>query len=233
MKPLSVPGPLPAALENAVDDSVLVARTLDGDATAFELLIRRHNRLLFRTIRGILASDADAEDALQDAWISAHRSLASFRAEARLSTWLVRVAINSALMRRRRVARDVVVSLRPADDDDDDRAPVDALDDEAPNPEQAHVQAEARKLVEARIDELPDAYRIVFMLRVVEDRSVEETAEVLGIPEATVRSRQFRARAMLRDALARDLDVAVDGAFRFDGERCDRIVTAVFAHIGR
>lgn len=98
-------------------------------------------------------------------------------------------------------------------------------------PEHAAMRAETRRLLEARIDELPDAFRIVFVLRAVEEMTVPETAAALDIPEATVRSRFFRARGLLREALSREIDIAVDGAFAFAGGRCDRMVAGVLARL--
>jgi RNA polymerase sigma-70 factor (ECF subfamily) len=220
----------PAPVLRALDDADLVGRVVAGDPVAFEVIIRRHNRLLFRTIRGMVGNDADAEDALQDAWLSAHRALPGFRKEARLSTWLLRIAINAALMRRRKDSRGaVVVALRANDGGPDATDVINDVVDGHDTPEEASLHRELRQRVEREIDGLPEDFRVVFILRSLEERSVEETAAVLGIAEATVRSRHFRARSLLKDALDRGVDAAIDGAFSFDGDRCDRVVAAVFA----
>jgi len=218
------------AITRATPDDELVARSVAGDSRAFEAIMRRHNRLLFRSARSILASDADAEDALQEAYVRAWRSLAQFRGQAKLSTWLVRIVINEALGRvRRRGAQ--VIPLEPTmaetDDDPHDRIAGDATR----QPEQLALRGELRRLMEARIDALPEAFRTVFMLRAVEELSVEEVASALALPEATVRTRFFRARALLRAALAQDADMALSDAFDFDGARCDRIVASVLARL--
>lgn len=211
-RPSVLPSPKPP------DDAELVAGVRAGDAAAMEALMRRHNRVLFRTARAILRDDAEAEEAVQDAYLKAFGALGSFRAESRLSTWLVRIAANEALMRRRRRARGAeIIPLSGTED------PMDT----AERPEQAAGRGELRRLLEARIDRLPDDFRAVFVLRALEELSVEDTAASLGIPEATVRTRFFRARALLREALAREIDLSMEDAFSFDGARCDRLVANV------
>lgn len=213
-----------------LDDAQLAARAAAGDERAFECILRRHNRLLFRTARSILKSDAEAEDALQDAYLRAWRALAGFRAEARLSTWLVRIVMNEALGRLRR--RGAQVLALDAGADAEAAAMDDVIEgDPDERPDRAALRAEVRALMEARIDALPEAFRTVFVLRAVEELSVDEVAAALGLPEATVRTRFFRARGLLREGLARDIDVATDEAFAFDGARCDRIVAAVMARL--
>jgi RNA polymerase sigma-70 factor (ECF subfamily) len=197
---------------------------------AFERLMRQYNQRLFRVARSILRDDADAEDALQDAYVHAYRKLDAFRGEAELSTWLTRIVINEALMRVRRRRRDpVVVSF---DRTNDDRGKeLDVADTFAESPSDAALRGEVRKVLEARIDELPDAFRTVFVMREVEEMTARETADALGIPEATVRTRLFRARALLRHSLDRDMDSARSGVFGFDGARCDHIVSAVLSRL--
>ena len=205
---------------SAADDAELCERVRRGDKGAFEQLMRRHNRTLFRTARAILRDDAEAEEAVQDAYLQAYRALADFRGEAKLSTWLTRIAANEALARRRKhVRRDAL-------------APVVGLDGAAQactrdGPRDLAERGELRRLIEASIDRLPEALRSVFVLRAVENLSVEETAAALGIRPPTVRSRFFRARSRLRTALSGDIDVTLDDAFSFAGARCDRIVAGV------
>jgi RNA polymerase sigma-70 factor, ECF subfamily len=211
-------------------DTELAARVAQGDQAAFEALMRRYNRALFRTARAILRDDAEAEDALQEAYLQAYRTIGGYRGDARLSTWLARVVANEALMRLRKQARrSAIVPLQPG-------VPVEEINQIAEGsmdktPENAARRAELRKLLEERIDALPGAYRAVFMLRGVEEYSVEETAAILQIPEATVRSRFFRARSLLREGLASEVDLACEDAFGFAGERCDRVVARVLARL--
>jgi RNA polymerase sigma-70 factor (ECF subfamily) len=224
--PVPVSSPVPAAAA----DAELAARAAEGDASAFAAIMRRHNQLLFRTARSILKSDEETEDALQEAYLQAWRAIGSFRADARLSTWLVRIVINQALGRLRRRGGEVIpletameshdADTRQAFEDDPDRGP-----------ERAAMRTEIRRLIESRIDRLPDAFRVVFVLRAVEEMSVEEVAAALERPEATVRTRFFRARSLLREGLSRDVDIALDDAFAFAGERCDRIVAGVLARL--
>jgi RNA polymerase sigma-70 factor (ECF subfamily) len=177
-----------------------------------------------------LRDDAEAEDALQDAYLQAYRALPTFRGESALGTWLTRIVVNAALMRQRKTVRLADVIELGADFGADDTAvprPASERLDEPAQPELAALRAQTRRLIETGIDKLPAAFRTVFVLRAVEELTVAETAATLDIPEATVRTRYFRARALLREALAREIDFAIEDAFGFDGARCDRIVDAV------
>jgi RNA polymerase sigma-70 factor (ECF subfamily) len=221
------PIPLPADPKPApaIDDADLAERIGRRDQAAFEILMRRHNGKLFRVARAILRDDAEAEDALQDAYVDAYRHIGEFRGGARLSTWLTRIVINQALMRLRKHKRSrVVVPFGDAGVAEPDEAEADVADERSESPPGATLRAEIRRALERRIDELPIAFRTVFVMREVEDMTVEETAECLAIPAATVRTRLFRARALLREALTRDMDMATVDVFSFAGERCDRIV---------
>jgi RNA polymerase sigma-70 factor (ECF subfamily) len=215
-----------------IGDAQLAARVAAGDGAAFELLMRRHNRRLYRIARSVLRDAADAEDALQEAYLAAYRAIGSFRGESSLATWLSRLVMNCCLSRRRREQRrDNIVSI--VAQDDDEIASADDFTLHAETPDRLLVRAELRELLERKVDELPEAFRTVFMMRCVEELSVEETANLLAIPEATVRSRHFRARSLLRESLAREIDVAEQELFGFDGERCDRIVNRVLASVPR
>jgi RNA polymerase sigma-70 factor, ECF subfamily len=221
------PNPLPAGpVSDKTPDTELAALAAAGNARAFEAIMRRHNRLLFRTARSILKSDAETEDAVQDAYLSAWQALGTFRDDAKLSTWLVRIVLNEALKRVRRRASNVVMfDTGAAAGEGQPEAHMEADHDQ--QPDLVASRAEMRRLVEARIDELPELFRTVFMLRAVEEMTVEEVSSALQIPEATVRTRFFRARAQLRESLSRDMDFALEDAFSFDGARCDRIVARV------
>jgi RNA polymerase sigma-70 factor (ECF subfamily) len=202
-----------------------------ADVASFEALMRRNNPRLFRVARSILKDEAEAEDALQEAYVQAYRNIGGFRGEAEMGTWLTRIVINQALMQlRRRKREQVVVPLRRSDPDRDVQE-ANVADPRAESPADMTLRGEVRKIIERRIDELPTAFRTVFVMREVEEMTVDETAECLGIPAATVRTRLFRARALLREALDRDMDAAKAGVFAFAGARCDRIVAAVLARI--
>ncbi len=212
-------------------EAELVARAAAGDGSAFEGLMRRHNQLLFRTARSILKDDMEAEDALQEAYLRAWRALGSFRADSRLSTWLVRIVTNEALGRLRRTsARTIPLETAMTSSDPGTQAALTDAPDHRPEP--SAMRAQARTMMEARIDLLPDVYRTVFVLRGVEEMSVEEVAQALDVPEATVRTRFFRARNLLRQSLASDMDAALGDAFAFDGARCDRLVAEVLRRGG-
>jgi RNA polymerase sigma-70 factor, ECF subfamily len=215
--------PHAASVPQGIADAALAARVASGDGAAFELLMRRHNRRLYRIARSVLRDAADAEDALQEAYLAAYRAIGAFRGEASLATWLSRLVLNLCLARKRKAQRrENIVSIVPEDPD----AP-EAIGIDIETPDRALVRSELRELLERKVEELPEAFRTVFMMRCVEELSVEETAELLNIPEATVRTRHFRARSLLRESLARDTDMAQEELFGFDGERCDRIVARV------
>ncbi len=218
-----------AAPEDGGDEHTLVQRVAAGDRTAFELLMRRHNRRLFRLARAMLRDDAEAEDALQEAYLSAYRAIGDFRGEAALATWLSRLVLNECLGRLRREARreKVIPMVRSSNDDEtelDAPAPPDAG-----APERAAMRAEMRALIEKQLDQLPRALRLVFVMREVEDMGVEETARCLDIPEATVRTRHFRARCLLRRALEQEIGLAQQDLYEFGGTHCDRVVQHVMA----
>jgi len=201
------------------------------DTAPFEALMRRSNSRLFRIARSILKNDAEAEDALQEAYVHAYRKMADFRGDADVTTWLTRIVINQALMQLRRRKRERTVVPFDNRASDQDIPEVDVADTRAESPSDMAFRGEIRRMIERRVDELPVAFRTVFVMREVEDMTVEETAQCLGIPPATVRTRLFRARALLRDSLERDIDTAKAGVFAFAGARCDRIVAGVLARI--
>ena len=224
--------PLPHGGSPDAPDEELARRVAKGDAAAFEALMRRHNRTMFRTARAILRDDAEAEDALQEAYLQAFRTIGGFRGDAKFSTWMARVVANEALARlRKQVRRAAIVPLQGGVEVDEINPTTEPSMDQGP--ENAARRAEMRRLLEKRIDALPGAYRPVFMLRAVEEYSVEETAAILQIPEATVRSRFHRARSLLREGLASEVDLAYEEVFGFAGERCDRIVATVMQRIAK
>lgn len=203
----------------------LASRAAHGDGAAMEAIMRRHNRTLYRAARSILKSDSEAEDAVQEAYVRAYQALPGFRGEANLGTWLTRIAVNEALARLRRRRRDdKVVALDGAFDPDSATGATDG-------PEGGLMRGELRTLLERHIDRLPAVFRTVFVLRALEEMSVDEVAASLEVAPATVRTRYFRARALLREGLKRDIDLACTDAFGFAGARCDRIVVAVLFRV--
>jgi RNA polymerase sigma-70 factor (ECF subfamily) len=214
----------------AYNDDCEIARDIaSGDHAAFERLMRRHNRRLYRLARATLRDRTEAEDALQDAYVCAYRSIEQFRGEASLSTWLSRLVLNECFARLRRTARrQNVISIVTPD------APMETIcmaanDPETPDTELA--RAQMRDLLERKLDELPENFRTVFVLRSVEEMSVDETAQCLGIPEETVRSRHFRAKSLLKESLTMELESVERDVFHFGGEHCDRIVATVLARL--
>jgi len=217
---------LHSASLDSVSDESLAVRASAGETAAFEIIMRRHNRRLFRTARAILGDDAEAEDALQEGYLHAYRSLPGFRSESRLTTWLSRIVANEALARlRRSKRRSEVVPIHNASEREE--AYEMANEETGRGPEATAQRGEIRRALERRIDALPEIYRTVFVLRAVEDLPLEEIAAILGVSPATVRSRFFRARSQLREALALEWDLACEDAFDFGNERCDRIVRNV------
>lgn len=225
----------PAAINlqtQQLSDLEIVQYVLAGDDTAFELLMRRYNRKLFRTARSILKDDAEAEDALQESYILAYRGLGKFRGEAALSTWLTRIVVNESIARSRKTARRAEVVQLGIEPNHEQEASEGSMNEaRVEQPDQTALRVEACRLLERKIDDLPNSFRTVFMLRALEEMTVEETAHCLDIPEATVRTRYFRARGLLREALSREIDYAFEDAFSFDGARCDRIVAKTLARL--
>ncbi len=216
------------SLSDDVSDAQLAARVASGDHAAFEGLMRKYNRMLYRTARAILRNEAEAEDALQLAYLHAYQAIGVFRDEARLSTWLTRIVVNEAMMRLRSQRRESrVIPLESIAREETGFEDFPDTEQASERPESQAIRGEMRALIERKIDTLPETFRTVFVLRAVEELSVEDTAASLGIPEATVRTRFFRARSLLRESLAQEMDTAIEDAFAFAGERCDRIVSGV------
>jgi len=207
-------------------DDALVRRILAGESALFERIMRRHNQRLFRAARAILNDDAEAEDVMQETYARAFAHLGQFRGEAQLGTWLVRIAVHEAFARARRRRR-----LAPLPSGDDVEA-LPMADRPTPvDPEREANNAELRRLLERAIDELPETYRTVFVLREVEGLSTATTAECLGVSDEVVKTRLSRARMRLRDRLYERAGVVASSAFTFGAERCDRIVAAVLARV--
>jgi RNA polymerase sigma-70 factor (ECF subfamily) len=215
-----------------LNDKELAQRIAAGDTGALRHLMRLHNQPLFRAARSILRDDAEAEDAVQEGYLLAYDAMGTFRGDSRLSTWLMRIIVNESIGRARRNKRGAeVIVLDSTFDEGTPAAETTMSDNPDHQPERMAASAETRRLIEAKIDALPDAFRAVFVLRAVQEMSVEEVAASLSIPEATVRTRFFRARALLRESLSRVMDHALEEAFAFAGERCNRITERVLARV--
>jgi RNA polymerase sigma-70 factor (ECF subfamily) len=209
-----------------LSDTDLVGRIVAGEHHLFELVMRRHNQQLYRAARAIIGSDTDIEDILQQTYLNAFAHLEQFEARAKLSTWLTRIVINEAYarLRRRRVADSNV-------DAEGDRGQqlAQQLESAQPNPEQQTYAGELSRELEQAVDNLPEAYRAVFMLRAVEGMSTAETGTVLALRQEAVKTRLHRARAMLRRAVAARVGAA--GPFQFHASRCDRVVAFVMRQL--
>jgi RNA polymerase sigma-70 factor (ECF subfamily) len=221
----------PLQLESTLgdlSDESLVERALGRDVRAFETLMRRYNRRLFRIARSVLRDPDAAEDAVQEAYIQAFTHLDQYQPQGRFGAWLGRLALNEALMIRRAVRNDTVSLERleefPARHDEMSLPEIRSTSEYADS-------IRARQLLERAIDTLPDDFRMVFVLRMVEELSGSETAAILGVKEVTVRTRLHRAQRLLRAELARRLRRERLDLFPFAGARCDRIVEAVLARL--
>ena len=226
--------PDPVAGSAQPTDAELVARAGVGDALAFETIMRRHNRLLFRSARGVVGDDAEAQDVVQETYLRALSTLTSFRGASALGTWLARIAINVALDVQRRSGH--AVQLDDTQDLDNEPAMEHMMAFNAPADDAPDTQAERsqmRALLQRAIDSLPVIYRSVFILRAVEEMSVDETASCLQVSEAVVKTRYLRARSMLRDALGTQVEAHTQDVYAFAGARCDAVVAHVLAELQR
>ena len=215
----------------STDDSELVRRALARDAGAFRAIMQKHNRRLYRIARGVLRNNADAEDAVQDAYMSAFTHLASYRGESALATWLSRIVMNEALerLRQRRPAVDIAALEAPRGEAEIIQFPLSTPNDD---PERTMAQRQILQLVEQATDNLPEAFRLVFVTRVIEGMSIEETSELLGIKPETVKTRLHRARQLVRDQLDKQIGPVLMDAFPFAGWRCERMTEAVMKRLG-
>lgn len=214
----------------AAAEAALVRAAAGGDAQAARQIIKAHNQRLYRLVRAVLHSNADAEDALQEAYLRAFASLAGFKGESSLSTWLSRIALNTALTRlraRKRLKR-TAPAIHPAEAE---IIPF-PLSSSPADPERVMAQRQLLHLVEEATDALPEAFRLVFVARVIEGLGVEETAELLDLPPATVKTRLHRARKLIRARLEEQVGPVLVDAFPFAGTRCERLTQAVIDRLG-
>lgn len=232
MTAIPVPAPQHRPDISTLSDVDLVSLAKTSDESAIRALVQRHNRRLFRTARAVIRNDAEAEDVVQAAYVKAFTNLAAFRGEAELSTWLTRIALNEALGRVR--ARKNTTGLEEIDMQT--TSPGGQLMQfpsslPAADPETELSRSQARHLLENAVDELPDDFRAVFVLRDVEGMSTEETASYLGIRPETAKTRLHRARRLMRQSIEKRLSGAFSALFPFDGARCafmaDRVIAAL------
>jgi RNA polymerase sigma-70 factor (ECF subfamily) len=217
------------ASADTIPDEQVVSRILTGEAGIFELLIRRYNQRLFRVCRSILKNDDDAEDAMQEAYCQAFSHLSQFEGRATFATWLTRIAVYAALARVRKAKRE---TLEESLDDVVPEAHPMSTQSMACDPERRAGERELGRLLDEAIDALPEHYRLVFVLRAVEELSVAETAAALEIEEETVKTRLFRARALLKERLLDRFESNAASVYEFHLSRCDRVLARVFERLG-
>lgn len=213
---------------DAASDADLVARALAREGQAFRAIMTRYNQRLYRLARGIVGRASEAEDVVQEAYVRAFRNLETFRGDSALSTWLSRIVINEALGRLRKAKREGKVMDLETVQAEIIQFPGNASDD----PERTMAQRQILHLVEEATDKLPAAFRSVFVARVIEGLSMEETAELLGIKPQTVKTRLHRARQMVRQELDAQIGPVLMDAFPFAGRRCERLKDAVMQRLG-
>jgi RNA polymerase sigma-70 factor, ECF subfamily len=214
-----------------LDDNELVRRAAARDSEAFRTIMQRHNRRLYRIARGVLRNSTEAEDAVQEAYVSAFTHLDSYRGESPLAAWLARITMNEALgrLRRQRPTVDIATLEGTRPEAEIIQFPRTAQNDD---PERTMAQRQILQLVEQATDDLPEVYRLVFVTRVIEGMSVEETAELLGIKPETVKTRLHRARQLVREQLNKQIGPVLMDAFPFAGRRCERMTEAVMKRLG-
>jgi len=212
------------------DETELIRRARQKDNAAFRILIQRHNRRLYRIARSVVRNDSEAEDVVQEAYVRAFTNLAKFRGDSSLATWLSRIVLNEALGRIRRRPMVDLTSI-----ENQQRSPEETIFfpfGTAPiDPERIIAQREIHLIVERAIDDLPESFRTVLVARVIEEMSVEETAQLLGLRPETVKTRLNRARRFLRDAIERNIGPVLTNAFPFAGRRCERLTDNVLKRL--
>ncbi len=211
----------------ALKESDLVQKLREKDQPAIRAVIQRHNKRLYRIARSILRDDAEAEDALQEAYLKAFTHIDAFRGDASIGTWLCRIVMNEALGRLRQ--RRPTVDWTQMDEIEMPSADIIHLpvSSSRPDPERSAAQHQIQNLLEQAIDQLPEQFRIVLVARVVEEMSVEETAELLGLRPETVKTRLHRARRLLRPALEAQIGPLFMDVFPFEDPRCERVADNV------
>ena len=215
---------------NALSDEQVVAQVLAGQTALFEILMRRYNERVYRAARAIVRDDREAEDVIQQAYVNAYAHLRQFNGKAQFATWLTRIAINEALGRARSARPHVELGAVPEEALEAQiiKFPVSPAGD----PERTMAQREIQRVVERAIDELPDAFRMVFIARVMEGMTIEETSDLLGVKPETVKTRLHRARTMLRENVEKEIGPVMMDAFPFAGWRCERLTEAVLRRLG-
>jgi RNA polymerase sigma-70 factor (ECF subfamily) len=211
----------------SLSDEEVIARVRAGETHLYEVLMRRYNQRLFRTIRSVIAADVDAEDVLQEAWVRAFEHLDQFAGKAAFSTWVTKIALYEALGRMRKGKRFTALENNDGEIMAEAQRGMTNTDD----PEKQAIRGELGQAIQLAVDRLPETYRSVFVLREVERLSTIETAQCLSLSEEVVKTRLHRSRAMLRRDLEGWMGPALSETYAFMGHRCDRVVTTVMERI--
>lgn len=217
---------LTLAAATALSDEEIVDRVLAGDVALYEVVMRRYNTRLYRVARSILKNDGEAEDVMQDAYVRAFQHLAQFSRRAKFSTWLTRIAVHEALARAHKARR--LENWEGMNENQQNEIGATVLES---NPESETALVEMSNILEQAIENLPEAYRAVVMMRDVEEMTTAETAECLSLTEENVKIRLHRAHGMLRKKLYANARISAATAFPFHASRCDRVVANVFARL--
>ncbi len=213
-------------LDMQMPDDEVIRQVRGGEVEVYEVIMRRYNQRLYRTVRAILGNDNDVEHVMQDAYVSAYTHLRQFESRSSFSTWLTKIAIHEALALKKKQSRFVAM-----DTADPENGLASMLVSKSPDPEKIMMHTELAALIEQAVESLPESYRLVFVLREVEKLDTRDTAECLGITEENVKVRLHRARGLMRDQLLATAAGAVSETFQFHASRCDRIVDAVMLRI--
>lgn len=215
--------------QSRLTDNEVVDRILHGESSLYEILIRRYNEKLYRVIRSYLKDEEEVEDAMQNAYLYAFEKLYQYKGQAQFSTWLVRIGINESLSRLKKLRKQAMINERSTSFPD--RKLMLIPDDWQLNPEQKTVNDEMNTLLERAIDELPEKYRVVYMLREIEGMSMDQIAQCLDISESNAKVRLHRSRALLKEILYKS--AAGIEVFRFGFDRCDRMTMEVMERVSK
>ena len=222
---------LAAGESSALPDAEIVRRVRAGERALFEILMRRHNQRVYRAARAVVKDEAEVEDVMQQAYINAFTHLDQFEERSQFSTWLIRIALNEAFGRRRKMQRNESMTATQSAQDEDHGELMDTIASPQADPERQAYAQELGRVLEAAVDTLPETYRTVFMLRDIEGLSTSETGEGLGLGDEAVKTRLHRARAMIRRAVTAQIGGVTASSFQFHAPRCDRVVAHVLAAI--
>ena len=209
--------------QGTIPDFMVVQKVLDGETELFEILLRRYNELLYRTVRSYIDRPSDIDDVMQDTYIKAFQKLYQFKNESLFSTWLIRIGINEALQRKRKFKRYQMLDIS------NEKGIVQLADRSIMNPERKTMYAESVHIIEKAIDLLPEKYKIVYMLREVQDLEISEISDSLGLSNSNVKVRLHRARNMMKESVMKFSNAK--NAFEFGNSKCDRLVEQVMGKI--